>query len=432
MDILKRLQNQAEQIEIVNVQSESATVEYEANQLKTSKVEQTQGVAMRVIRKGRLGFSASSDEKAVDKLITNVMESAAYGDQVPIKFPAPGPTPQVITYDQKVAEFPVPRLVEIGQEILDLLLPIEPEARINVSLNRGVQHLSIRNQAGTDVTFQRSPLSIAVELSSVKGDDILILFDETGTTVWEDDYLAFARRLGAKLELARNITSIRSGHMPVIFSPTGSVVVGLPLMVGLDGKNVHTGTSPMIGKVGETLFDSKITVVDDATIDGRFGSAPYDDEGVAHRRNGLVEKGVLKGFYYDLKTAAQSGVESTGNGSRSLFNPPSPSVTNLIFEAGDTPLADMLASIDEGLLVEDVLGLGQGNVISGAFSNPLSLAFKIEKGEIVGRVKDASLAGNIYDVLKNVAAVSREKQWVYNNFNLPYILLADMNVIAKG
>lgn len=432
MDILKRLQNQAEQIEIVNVQSESATVEYEANQLKTSKVEQTQGVAMRVIRKGRLGFSASSDEKAVDKLITNVMESAAYGDQVPIKFPAPGPTPQVITYDQKVAEFPVPRLVEIGQEILDLLLPIEPEARINVSLNRGVQHLSIRNQAGTDVTFQRSPLSIAVELSSVKGDDILILFDETGTTVWEDDYLAFARRLGAKLELARNITSIRSGHMPVIFSPTGSVVVGLPLMVGLDGKNVHTGTSPMIGKVGETLFDSKITVVDDATIDGRFGSAPYDDEGVAHRRNSLVEKGVLKGFYYDLKTAAQSGVESTGNGSRSLFNPPSPSVTNLIFEAGDTPLADMLASIDEGLLVEDVLGLGQGNVISGAFSNPLSLAFKIEKGEIVGRVKDASLAGNIYDVLKNVAAVSREKQWVYNNFNLPYILLADMNVIAKG
>jgi len=432
MDILKRLQNQAEQIEIVNVQSESTTVEYEANQLKTSKVEQTQGVAMRVIRKGRLGFSASSDEKAVDKLITNVMESAAYGDQVPIKFPAPGPTPQVITYDQKVAEFPVPRLVEIGQEILDLLLPIEPEARINVSLNRGVQHLSIRNQAGTDVTFQRSPLSIAVELSSVKGDDILILFDETGTTVWEDDYLAFARRLGAKLELARNITSIRSGHMPVIFSPTGSVVVGLPLMVGLDGKNVHTGTSPMIGKVGETLFDSKITVVDDATIDGRFGSAPYDDEGVAHRRNGLVEKGVLKGFYYDLKTAAQSGVESTGNGSRSLFNPPSPSVTNLIFEAGDTPLADMLASIDEGLLVEDVLGLGQGNVISGAFSNPLSLAFKIEKGEIVGRVKDASLAGNIYDVLKNVAAVSREKQWVYNNFNLPYILLADMNVIAKG
>jgi PmbA protein len=431
MDILKQLQTQAEQVEVVNVQSESTTVEYEANQLKTSKVEQTQGVAVRVVRKGRLGFAASSDEKAMDKLMANALESAAYGDQVPINFPAPKPASQVTTYDQKIAEFPIPRLVEIGQEILDILLPIEPEARINISLNRGVQHLSLRNQAGSDVAFKRSPLSISIELSSIKGDDILILFDITGTTVWEDDYLAFAHRLGEKLALAKEITTFRSGRMPVLFSPTGSLVLGLPLMVGLDGKNVFTGISPLIGKVGETLFDNKVTVVDDATIDGKFGSAPYDDEGVAHRRNVLVEKGVLKSFYYDLKTAAQSGVESTGNGSRGLFNPPNPSVTNLIVETGDTPLADILAGIDEGLLVEDVLGLGQGNIISGAFSNPLSLAFKIEKGEIVGRVKDASIAGNIYNVLKNVAAVSRERQWVYNNFNLPYILLEDMNVVAK-
>ena len=152
---------------------------------------------------------------------------------------------------------------------------------------------------------------------------------------------------------------------------------------------------------------------------------------MAHRRNVLVEQGVLKGFLYDLKTAAQSGVESTGNGSRSLFSPPGPSPTNLIFGAGETPLAEIIAGVDEGLLVENALGLGQGNVISGAFSNSLSLAFKIEKGEIVGRVKDVSIAGNVYDLLQNVAAVSRETEWVYYNFNLPYILLPDVNVVAK-
>ncbi len=83
------------------------------------------------------------------------------------------------------------------------------------------------------------------------------------------------------------------------------------------------------------------------------------------------------------------------------------------------------------MLVEDVLGLGQGNTLSGAFSNPLALAFKIEKGELVGRVKNASIAGNVYELLKNVAAVSCESEWVYNNFNLPYILLSEMNVVAK-
>lgn len=432
MDILKQLQTQADQVEVVHMQSESTKVSYEANKLKSSQVEETRGTAVRVVKDGRLGFAASSDEAAMAKLVSNALESAAYGDKVPIVFPAPQIAPQVTTYDQTITGLPIPRLAEIGQEILDFILQIEPEARLNVELERGVQHLSVRNQAGTAVAVQRSPLSISVEIDRVQGDDVLIMFSLSGTTVWEKDYMAFVRRLGEKLKLAMKSATIRSGRMPVLFSPTGALVLGIPLMLGLNGKSVYTGISPMAGKIGEKLFDDKLTVVDDATIDGKFGSAAYDDEGVAHRRNVLVERGVLKSFFYDLKTAAQSGVESTGNGERGLFNPPGPSPSNLLFAAGETPLADMIAGIDEGLLVEDVLGMGQGNVISGAFSNPLSLAFKIEKGEIVGRVKDVSIAGNVYDLLKSVAAVSRETEWVFNNFHLPYVLLPDMNVVAKG
>jgi PmbA protein len=259
-----------------------------------------------------------------------------------------------------------------------------------------------------------------------------MLYSVEGTTIWDQDYLAFTRRLGQKLELAKNTTTIASGRMPVLFSPRGALVLGLPLMYGFNGKNVYTGISPMKTKLGEKLFDDKISIVDDGTIDGQFGSAPYDDEGMPHRRNVLVKNGVLESFLYDLKTAAQSGANSTGNGSRSLLSPPSPSPTNLIFEAGETPLADMIAGIDHGLLVEGVLGLGQGNVISGAFSNPVGLAFKIEKGEIVGRVKDVSIAGNVYELLQNVSAVSQEKEWFYYNFNMPYVLLPDMNIVAKA
>ncbi len=431
MDILEQLKGRAAQVEVVNVQSESTTIGFEANKLKTSQVEETKGIAVRVVKDGRLGFAASSDESATEKLVTNVLESAAYGDEVPIVFPAPQPAPNVTTFDQTITDLSIPRMVEIGQELVDLILQFEPEAHVNVALERGVQHRSIRNQAGTEVSFKRSPLSIFFEISRVDGDDVLVMFDIMGMTVWDDDYAAFARQLGEKLELAQKSATIRAGRMPVLFAPTGALVLGLPLMLGLNGKNVYTGISPMIGKVGEKLFNDKVTVVDDPIIDGRFGSASYDDEGVAHRRNVLVDRGVLKGFMYDLKTAAQSGVESTGNGSRGLFSPPGPSPTNLVFEAGETPLADIIGGLDEGLLVENVLGLGQGNVISGAFSNPLSLAFKIEKGEIVGRVKDVSIAGNVYDLLQNVEVTSRETQWVYYNFNLPYVLLPDMNVVAK-
>ncbi len=439
MDILTELMSQADQAEVVEVRSESTQIGFESNRLKSSQVEETRGIAVRVVKNGRLGFAASSDESAMGKLVTNVLESADYGDEIPIAFPDPQPAPQVVTYDRAITELPIPRLVEIGQEIVDLILEVEPDARVNVSLERGVQHLSLQNQAGTEISLERSPLSIFLEISRVKGDDVLLMFDVAGTTVWEEDYMASARRLAQKLEMAKRSANIRSGRMPVLFAPTGALVLGLPLMMGFNGKNVYTGISPMADKIGEKLFDAKITVVDDATIDGKFGSAAYDDEGVAHRRNALIKEGVLKSFLYDLKTAAQtlarsvesSGVESTGNGSRGLFSPPSPSPTNLVFQAGNTPLADMIAGIDEGLLVENVLGLGQGNVISGAFSNSLSLAFKIEKGEIVGRVKDVSLAGNVYDLLQEVAAVSKETEWVYYNFSLPHILLSDMNVVTK-
>lgn len=431
MDILKQLSTEAEQVEVVNVQSESTTVGFESNRLKHSQVEETKGIAVRVVKNGRLGFAASSDEAAAEKLVSNALESAAYGDEIPIAFPAPQSAPEVTTFDQTVTELSIPRMVEIGQEIIDIICQVEPDALVNVELERGVQHLSLRNQAGSNVSFKRSPLSISFLVNRVKGDDVLFMFDTLGTTVWEDDYLAFARTVSEKLVLAQKSATIKSGRMPVLFAPTGALGLGLPLMLGLNGKNVYTHISPMGGKIGEKLFDDKLIIVDDPTLDGKFGSASYDDEGVPHRRNVLVEQGVLKGFMYDLKTAAQSGVESTGNGSRSLFSPPSPSPTNLIFGAGKTPLAEIIAGIDEGLLVENALGLGQGNVISGAFSNSLSLAFKIEKGEIVGRVKDVSIAGNVYDLLQDVAAVSQETQWVYRIFSLPYILLPDVNVVAK-
>lgn len=431
MELLKQLSRQAEQVEVTSLSDEKTTIEFSANQLKSSSVTETRGMAVRVVRKGRLGFAASTDLQSLDKLSASVLESAAYGDPVTLEFPAPQTAAQVQTYDPKIAELPIPDLVEIGRQILALVLPVEPDARCNVTIERSVQTVSIQNHAGLDAHFQRSPLSIGFEIDRIAGDDVLILYDQLGTLLWDDGYLDFARQLVEKLIQARTLTTIKSGAMPVVFSPIGSLALMLPLNEGLNGKNAYKGTSPLVGKIGEKLFDEKISVIDDGTIDGKFASGPYDDEGVPHRRNILVENGVFKGFYYDLKTAAQFGVQTTGNGSRSLFSPPNPSLTNFLVQPGHTPLADMIAGIDEGILVEDLLGIGQGNIISGAFSNPLSLAHKIHKGEIVGRVKNLSIADNIYDLLTDVAAVSRETQWVYSTFNAPYILLPNMNVVAK-
>ncbi len=432
MEILEQLLKQAEQAEVVQIGQETTRIDYEGNKLKTSQVKETSGVTVRVVKDGRLGFSSSSDLSATDKLIQNVLESAKFGEVIPLDFPGPASSPSVLTYDQAINDFSISHMVEIGEEIIDLLLQTEPSATVDISLERGIGSFSLQNSSGADISFERSPLTITIIVKRVRGDDFLFLFSVQGMTKLGDDYLSPATRLAKNLERAKQSASIRSGRMPVLFAPRGALTLCLPLLQALNGKNVYTGISPMANKIGQKLFDQKLTLVDNPLLDGKYGSAPFDDEGVVHKRNLLIENGVVKSFYYDLKTAAQMGVEPTGNGSRGLFNPPEPNPTNLIIEAGDTPVAEMIAGIDEGLLANDVLGLGQGNILSGAFSNPLSLAFKIEKGEIVGRVKDLSIAGNVYELLPEISAVSEEREWQYTFVHMPYILMPEINVVAKN
>jgi len=113
------------------------------------------------------------------------------------------------------------------------------------------------------------------------------------------------------------------------------------------------------------------------------------------KRYPLIEKGEIKSFYYDLQTAGIAGVESTGNGLRTgLQSEPAPAISNLVMEEGKVSFSEMIKDIKEGIIIDQVLGLGQGNIISGAFSNNVQLGYKIEKGKIVGRVKDVMIAGN--------------------------------------
>jgi len=433
MTLLEKLSKRAEQAEVFHIESESVQVGFEANVLKSAQVEETRGIALRAVVDGRLGFAASSDLNAEDRLLDNVLASARHGDPAPFAFPDPAPGPQVAVYDEKVAGLTIPDLVSLGRELMAIVHRVDPQVHIKLDLERRVRRVEVQNSRGTQVEKICSPLSISIMVERVRGDDILVLYDYwSATSLEEEPPQAFMHSIARKLELAEESAKVRSGRQPVLFSPMGATVLGLPLMRAVDGKNVYRGISPLAGRLGEQLFDPQLTLVDDGTLDGRPGSASHDDEGVPTQRTVLIEEGTVRGFLYDLKTAAQAGATSTGNGSRGLFSPPRPSPSNLIVAPGETPLADIIAGIEEGVLVDSPLGLGQGNVISGLFSNTWGLAYRIERGEIVGRAKDISIAGNIYQDLRHIAAISRESQWVYGGLRMPYILLESVNVTSKA
>lgn len=204
-----------------------------------------------------------------------------------------------------------------------------------------------------------------------------------------------------------------------------------PLALAFNGKTVVEGASPLVGKQGERLFDERLSLWDDATIDYRPASRPCDDEGVPSQRTPLIQKGVVANFLYDLRTAALAGSRSTGSGNRVRGGMPTPSVSALVIQEGDTAFDDMVRDIREGLIIETLIGAEQGNVLGGEFSGNVLLGYKVENGEIVGRVKDTIVSGNIYEALKELAAIGREAKWVGGTLLTPALHLPGLAVASK-
>ncbi len=202
------------------------------------------------------------------------------------------------------------------------------------------------------------------------------------------------------------------------------------MSAALSGKAVYQGSSALSDKLGQQVFDPRLSVTEDSTVSGVPSSAPFDDEGVPTRRLPLITKGSVANFYYDLQTAGLAGKDSTGNGYRSPESLPGPHTGTIFFDPGDVPLEQMIGGIEEGLIVESVTG-NAGNVFSGDFSGNVQGGFKVENGKIAGRIKDTMIAGNIFQDMKQLGAISREAEWVYGQAKIPHLLFTELGVSTK-
>ncbi len=202
-------------------------------------------------------------------------------------------------------------------------------------------------------------------------------------------------------------------------------------MTAFNGKIVLEGASPIGNKLGQLVFDEKLRLWDDSTLAYRPSSCPCDDEGIASQRTPLIERGVVTNFIYDLQTAALAHTKSTGNGHRGRGGVPAPSPSAFIIAPGNTTFDEMVSDIREGLVIEQLMGAEQGNVLGGDFSGNVLLGFKVENGKIVGRVKDTMVSGNIYQLLKQVAAIGNEPKWVDGFLQTPHIYCPSLSVASK-
>jgi PmbA protein len=421
---------------------ERTTVAFEWGRLKTAGTTEEAGVNLRVRHRGRVGIAGST---AADpsSLVGSALASAELGEEVDIAFPAAAPLPAVATHFPRAAEASLDQLIAIGRDVLERLT--RDGCRVNVAIEREVAETQVGNTAGAAGGYQSTGIAVSADVWRIAGDDVLIVSDALdGGDLPSDEALdGLVRSINERLDHALKVVAPPEGALPVVFTPAGLAAIMLPITQALSGKAVLQGISPLAGKVGERVFDERFSVTDDALCPGRPASRPIDDECVPSGATCLVERGVVQRFIYDLETAARANTQSTGHGQRGIFGKPVPAYTNVIVDTNPdsrrvgaqhaAPLqlgGGLLRELSDGLLVDELIGVGQGNVIGGAFSHPVALAYRIERGEITGRVKDAAVAGNVYELLKRLGGFGNDARWTGGRYG-PSLLLEGVSVAGR-
>lgn len=269
------------------------------------------------------------------------------------------------------------------------------------------ESIRLLNSKGLDCGYTDTTLSCYLTAEWVRGDDFLSVSD--GQTLRGDlDVNGIIQQLLQRLEWASVNATPAVGRVPVLFTAKAADMLWGTVMAALNGKQVLEQASPWSKALGSQVVADRITLFQQPEA-GPY-SCPFDDEGIPTQPRVFIQNGVLESFYTDRTTGYLLGMGTTGNGFRpGLESYPTPSLFNLLVQPGTRSLEQLIAQLDNGVVVDQMLGSGAG--ISGDFSINVDLGYRIRNGEIVGRVKDTMVAGNVYQALKHGVELGSDAEW---------------------
>ncbi len=228
------------------------------------------------------------------------------------------------------------------------------------------------------------------------------------------------RRLGAR--------KVATQKVPVIFEPrTGRSLLG-DLFGAVNGSAIYKDASFLAGKLGQKIGAETLTVVDDATLPGLFGTAPFDDEGVASRRTVVIDKGVLKSYLLNTYTGRKLGMKSTGSASRGITGNAGVGPGNFFLEAGSQTPEQLIANVRNGFYVTELIG-GGGNTVTGDYSSGAA-GLWIENGELTYPVSGITIAGNLKQMLMDVEQVGSDLEF-RSSIAAPTIVIREMTISGE-
>lgn len=416
------LRSGAEAAEVYQSESLSRPVFFEGNRLKQLETSQSEGVALRLWRNGCPGLAVAYGPVEPQALVDRAIALTALSLPETIELSSAS-APHYPDVGVAVA---VDQLVEWGREAIALVRAASPDILCTAEWECDQERTRLLNSAGLDCGYTDTTLSCFMEVELIRGDDFLGVGDGQ-TQRGSLNPTELADQILQRLDWAKTNVSAPNGRIPVLFTSKAADMLWGTLQAAMNGKQVIERASPWSDRLTDAVVSPLITLTQQPTA-GPF-SCPFDDEGNPTQPITFIKEGVLQLFYTDRKIGRALGSGTTGNGFRpDMGSYPTPGLFNLLVQPGVHSMAEMIRALPQGIIVDQILG--DGASISGDFSINVDLGYYVRNGEILGRVKDTMIAGNVYTALNHLLDLGDDAVWNGSCYT-PSVTVGGLSVTAR-
>jgi PmbA protein len=408
-----------EEVEALVSRGTSTSVKVHGGEIESLTQATSAGIGVRVVRDKRQGFAwaGSLDEAVVADVLAEARDNAAFAEPeawVGLAEPDGVAPPEVDLWRDGLADLSTERKVALALE-LERAVKARDRRIVGVRTAQwgdGSGVGAVATSTGIAVTGRSTVCHLSVSALAEDGDETqtchgLSVCREPGDVEVDeaaDDAAERATRMLGAVQPP-------SGTVTLVLEPRMAAVVLGVIGGTLDGESVLKGRSPFADRVGERIASPLITLVDDPTDPESLGADNHDGEGLATRRVPLIEGGVLQGFLHNTMTGRRAGVPSTASAIRGYRSTPGVGAQALAVALGSGTLEDLIAGVDNGVLVQSMTGLHSGvNPISGDFSVGIE-GVMVRGGSLAEGVREATVASTLQRLLLDVSAVGGEREW---------------------
>jgi len=429
----------ADEAEIYYNYSRELRVEVNLGQVSSCHFSDEQGVGLRVVVKGAVGFSFSNslERGKLEEVVVRAVKAAKASkpDEKWRGLPAPK-KPSTVSgiFDKRVCEISEEELVEDAKTMLNAATDYSSK----ISAYWGVVvsewgEVALMNTHGLNVKAEETMMGCALGTVARDGDEVSPECSEFDFQRRRKINPEKVGREAARLAVeSLRKANVEQGRCKVIlFHPALHALIGYTLLHAVSGDNVVRERSPYTGKLGELVASSMLHVVDDGTLEEGLNTFPFDGEGVPTQRKEIIDKGVLRGFLFDSYWGGVAGFESTGNAGRADYaSTPHISATNLVVKKGNISREELIEGMDSGLIVLDVQGAHSSNPVSGEISVVANPCWVVKNGEVLGAAKGVMIADNFYEMLKRVDEVADDVR-KYSYLVSPSVSFSEVKVVTR-